>query len=255
MKIAVRGGHCPKVTGASALLDELKEDRKVKDSVIKYLRQLGHEVLDVTPPDSTSTSSSDLSYGVTKANQWGAELFVSIHFNKAYNSYNGAIGSEVCVYSKHDYAERVVNALASLGFKNRGQKIRTGLYELRNTKMKSMIVETCFVEATEDVALYNKLGHDKVGQTIAEAIANKKVTATTTTVTSTNTSTAQTSTINYKVKITASVLNVRKGAGANYDISTTVKKNEVYTIVEEKNGFGKLKSGAGWISLSYTSKI
>ena len=44
MKIAVRGGHIPKVTGASALINELTEDRKVKDSVIKYLRQLGCEV-------------------------------------------------------------------------------------------------------------------------------------------------------------------------------------------------------------------
>ena len=83
MKIAIRGGHCPKITGASALLNELTEDRKVKDAVIKYLKQLGHEVLDVTPPDSTSTSSSDLAYSVTKANEWRADLFVSIHFNKA----------------------------------------------------------------------------------------------------------------------------------------------------------------------------
>lgn len=33
----------------------------------------------------------------------------------------------------------------------------------------------------------------------------------------------------------------------------TGKKNK-YTIVEEKNGWGRLKSGAGWISLSYTKK-
>ena len=175
MKIAVRGGHCPKVTGASALIDELTEDRKVKDSVIKYLKQLGHEMLDVTPPDSTSTSSTDLSYGVNKANDWGADLFVSIHFNKAYASYTGAIGSEVCVYSNFDTAQRVVDGLGSLGFKNRGQKVRTGLYELKNTKMKSMIIEVCFVEATEDIALYKKLGHDSVGKNIAESIANKKI--------------------------------------------------------------------------------
>ena len=179
MKIAVRGGHCPKVTGASALIDELTEDRKVKDSVIKYLRQLGHEVLDVTPPDSTSTSSADLAYGVDKANSWGAELFVSIHFNNAYSSYNGALGSEVCVYSNFDIAQRVVDGLGSLGFKNRGQKARTGLYELKNTKMKSMIIEVCFVEATEDVSLYKRLGHDTIGKTIAESIANKKVTVNT----------------------------------------------------------------------------
>ena len=39
MKIAVRGGHCPKVPGARGILDELTEDRKVKDAVIKYLKQ------------------------------------------------------------------------------------------------------------------------------------------------------------------------------------------------------------------------
>lgn len=60
--------------------------------------------------------------------------------------------------------------------------------------------------------------------------------------------------VGYTVKITASVLNVRDGAGTNYKINTTVKKNEVYTIVEENNGWGKLKSGAGWISLSYTTR-
>lgn len=59
----------------------------------------------------------------------------------------------------------------------------------------------------------------------------------------------------YKVKITADVLNVRAGAGTNYKVATTVKKNGVYTIVEEKNGWGKLKSGAGWISLKYTKKV
>ena len=179
MKIAVRGGHCPKVTGASALINELTEDRKVKDAVIKYLKELGHSILDVTPPDTTNTSSADLAHGVNKANEWGADLFVSIHFNNAYSSYNGALGSEVCVYSNFDIAQRVVDGLGSLGFKNRGQKVRTGLYELKNTKMKSMIIEVCFVEATEDVSLYKRLGHDTIGKTIAESIANKKVTVNT----------------------------------------------------------------------------
>ena len=179
MKIAVRGGHVPKVTGASALINELTEDRKVKDAVIKYLKELGHSILDVTPPDTTNTSSADLAHGVNKANEWGADLFVSIHFNNAYSSYNGALGSEVCVYSNFDIAQRVVDGLGSLGFKNRGQKARTGLYELKNTKMKSMIIEVCFVEATEDVSLYKRLGHDTIGKTIAESIANKKVTVNT----------------------------------------------------------------------------
>ena len=59
----------------------------------------------------------------------------------------------------------------------------------------------------------------------------------------------------YKVKVTADTLNVRKGAGTGYKITTQIKKNEVYTIVQEQNGWGKLKSGAGWIKLSYTKRV
>lgn len=59
----------------------------------------------------------------------------------------------------------------------------------------------------------------------------------------------------YRVRITASALNVRAGAGTAYKIATTVKKGEVYTIVRELNGWGKLKSGAGWIKLSYTERV
>ena len=176
MKIAVRGGHTELCTGASALINELTEDRKVKDAVVKYLKILGQDVLDVTPPvNYTSSASKDLAYGVNKANNYGANLFVSIHFNKAYDVYNGSLGSEVCVYSPNDYAKRVVEKLGCLGFSNRGQKVRTGLYELNHTNMKAMIVEVCFVEATEDVALYKKLGADAIGKAIAEAIVNTNV--------------------------------------------------------------------------------
>ena len=334
MKIAVRGGHCPKVTGAVAILNELTEDRKVKDSVIKYLKSLGHSVLDVTPPDSTNTSNADLSYGVSKANEWGADLFVSIHFNKAYNSYNGAIGSEVWVYSNFDIAKRVVDGLGSLGFKNRGQKVSTEFYELNSTKMNAMIVEVCFVEATEDVALYQKLGHDTIGKNIAESISNKKVTASTSNNTSNNlpsdfdpvtylllhedvmracnnsstfsakyhydtygkkegrvyqndvqylrgnldvlkecnkqsSFTAEYHYVTYgknegrayktnaefRVKITTDVLNVRKEPSTNSSIVTTVKMNEVYTIVDVSGAWYKLKSGAGWIHSDYCKKI
>jgi N-acetylmuramoyl-L-alanine amidase len=59
----------------------------------------------------------------------------------------------------------------------------------------------------------------------------------------------------YYVTITASSLNVRSGPGTSYKINTTVHKNEIYTIVDENNGWGKLKSGAGWISLNYTKKL
>lgn len=59
----------------------------------------------------------------------------------------------------------------------------------------------------------------------------------------------------YLVRITASVLNVRTGAGMNFRTRTQVRKNEVYTIVAQEDNWGKLKSGAGWICLDYTEKV
>ena len=58
----------------------------------------------------------------------------------------------------------------------------------------------------------------------------------------------------YIVIVDTDVLNVRTGAGVSYPIATTVKRGQAFTIVEVKDGWGKLKSGAGWISLEYTKK-
>jgi N-acetylmuramoyl-L-alanine amidase CwlA len=59
----------------------------------------------------------------------------------------------------------------------------------------------------------------------------------------------------FKVKINCDVLNVRADATTTAKINTQVKKGEIYTIVAKKDGWGKLKSGAGWIKLSYTVKL
>lgn len=63
----------------------------------------------------------------------------------------------------------------------------------------------------------------------------------------------------YNIRVTTDVLNVRKGPGTNYDITTTITDRGVYTIVSESSGtgaskWGKLVSGAGWISLDYVEK-
>lgn len=60
----------------------------------------------------------------------------------------------------------------------------------------------------------------------------------------------------YLIIVTANSLNVRNGAGTQYKANSSVKKGQVFTIVDEKNGWGRLKSGAGWICLKdYTKKL
>lgn len=62
----------------------------------------------------------------------------------------------------------------------------------------------------------------------------------------------------YTVRVTVTDLYIRKGAGTNYGTNGFIKPG-VYTIVAEADGqgatkWGKLKSGAGWISLDYAKK-
>ena len=59
----------------------------------------------------------------------------------------------------------------------------------------------------------------------------------------------------YIVRIIAGTLNVRQGPGLQYAPVTTVKKGSAYTIVDRRNGWGKLKSGVGWIDLNYTEYV
>lgn len=64
----------------------------------------------------------------------------------------------------------------------------------------------------------------------------------------------------YLVQVSISNLNIRKGPGTNYARTGRFTGKGVFTIVEESKGsgatlWGKLKSGAGWISLDFAKKI
>ena len=59
----------------------------------------------------------------------------------------------------------------------------------------------------------------------------------------------------YLALVTTDVLNIRAGAGTNHRVVAQVKDSQVYTIVAQKDNWGKLKSGAGWICLDYTKKL
>lgn len=65
----------------------------------------------------------------------------------------------------------------------------------------------------------------------------------------------------FLVKVEIPDLNIRKGAGTNTAKTGAYTGVGVFTIVEVKEGkgsdagWGRLKSGAGWISLSYCVRI
>lgn len=59
----------------------------------------------------------------------------------------------------------------------------------------------------------------------------------------------------FTVKVLIDGLNIRKGAGMSYAVTGKYTGKGVFTITEVKNGWGKLKSGAGWIYLENPSYV
>lgn len=57
----------------------------------------------------------------------------------------------------------------------------------------------------------------------------------------------------YKVKVTAYMLNVRKGIGVQHDVVTQVRQNDILTITKEESGWGLCDRG--WVNLRYTKRI
>lgn len=102
--------------------------------------------------------------------------------------------------------------------------------------------------------LYNHMGD-------IAARVNKLLGATTTATPTKTTPSATTSFKSYIVRVTADVLNIRKGPGTNNKVVGSIKRGGAYTIVEEKKGagstkgWGRLKSGAGWVALDWVQKI
>ena len=96
--------------------------------------------------------------------------------------------------------------------------------------------------------LYSRL--DKLATEVTKQLGGK-----------TTTSTTSKTKVPFLVRVDVDDLNIRKGAGTNYARTGKYTGKGVFTITEVKSGkgstdgWGKLKSGAGWISLDYAKKI
>ena len=179
MRINVHAGHNPagKVAcGAVGLINESTENRRVKDEVIAQLQALGHTVYDCT--ENNGTGQSDvLKKIVNRCNSHAVDLDVSIHFNSGAGDPAGnskTTGVEAYVYSASSaakpYAEKICNAIADLGFRNRGVKTSSTLYVLKHTVSPAVLIECCFVDDKDDVELYD---YQKMAAAIVKGITGQ----------------------------------------------------------------------------------
>lgn len=230
---------------------ETDVNREVGKLLIKYLQQEGHIVINCTN-DSASNQNEQLAGIVKKANAQKLDLFVSLHLN-AFSDIN-ANGTCTYAYSTtgkgFEYAKRVNNKLKPY-WRDRGA-LTASFYVLRNTNAPAILIELFFCTNKSDYEQYQKQGADKIARLIAEGILNKTINNNANINNNVNNNTTNSS---FLVKIDTDVLNVRNGASIDYKINTTVKKGEVFTIIETVGDWGRLKSGAGFINLKYTKKI
>lgn len=168
-KYNVHAGHNWHVTGANGYLNETKEDRIVKDEVIRLLRREGHTVYDCTDEDGR-TQSDNLHNIVKKCNAHSVDLDVSIHLNSG-----GGTGVEVWNYDRRtkDVSDRICSAISEkLGIRNRGSKFTQNLYVLNSTSSKALLIECCFVDSETD---YDAWSGSRCAKAIVEGILDKSL--------------------------------------------------------------------------------
>lgn len=243
MKFNVHGGHNSHVTGASKYLNELNEDRKVKNEVIRLLKAQGHTVYDCTD-DSGTTQNANLSNIVKKCNAHSVDLDVSIHLNAG-----GGTGVEAYIYpgsSSKDEATRICSKVSStLGIKNRGVKDGSNLYVVRHTNASAVLVECCFVDNITDRDHWDA---NKCAKAIVEGILNKTVSSgTAASKPSTSTSSGETYKLVTSCKIYMNAANAknRKSSVGTYGVGTYYvfnKSDGMINITKTKGVAG------GWIN-------
>lgn len=179
--INVHAGHGAdgsKSCGATGLIKESTEARKVKDLVIKLLKEEGLTVYDCTV-DYPNDAKDCLNKIVSKCNAHKVDLDISIHFNAGANKLadNATTGVEVLTYNSsskaNPYAKEICARISKLGFKNRGVKHRTNLAVLK-TNNPNLLIECCFVDDPDDIKIYD---HEKMARAIVEGILGRDIEA------------------------------------------------------------------------------
>lgn len=146
-KIYINPGHSDKDPGAVGYETERKLNVAVSQHMNEYLLN-NYECETRMNPGSMDS----LTAICKDANTWGADLFVSNHFNAG-----GGDGFEALVYSDNRASLGKVfeKHVKAIGQNSRGVKLRPDLAVLRYTNMPAVLNEGAFVDNKKDIQDWN----------------------------------------------------------------------------------------------------
>lgn len=163
-KIYINPGHSDRDPGAVGYETERKLNATVSNHMRDYL--LSHYECEIRMNPGTMGGLYDI---CADANNWGADFFVSNHFNAG-----GGDGYEALVYSEKNIPVGKIfeKHVLAIGQNSRGVKVRPGLVVLRDTKMIAVLNEGAFVDTKKDIEDWNDDAElKKLGEAYAKATA------------------------------------------------------------------------------------
>ncbi|QTD40661.1 N-acetylmuramoyl-L-alanine amidase [Sporosarcina sp. Te-1] len=178
VKIALDAGHGLDTPGKRSPADE--REWSFNNTVLLACRAALEEYADVQIlrlDDPTGKRDIPLKERADKANQWGADVLVSIHHNAMNGIWHSGGGVETYIFSNASKAPQDIAALihpgivSAMGLRNRGIKT-ANFYMLRESWMPAVLTEGGFMDSTIDIhSLRNDDKLNAQGSVLAEALA------------------------------------------------------------------------------------
>ena len=279
-KICIDAGHCGKQNQSPGCPEYYESETvwKLSQMQKKYLEALGHEVI-MTRADQ----KKDLALQSRGKKSKGCDLLISDHTNAVGKGMHESVNHASIIPQTDDKTTQcddesmrfaqaigpVISEVMGIPYKiqpRQAQSDRNGdgilndnyygiLHGARTVGTPAVILEHGFHTNTATVRwLENDENLEKLAKAEAECInAYYGAPAEKPEPPENPEPSEETSDVPYKVQVVITNLNIRKGPGVSYARKGFIEPG-IYTIVEEKNGWGRLKSGAGWIYLTYAIK-
>lgn len=273
------GKRTPYISEIGRQIKENEFNSAVTKGMKARLESLGVIVIEVAPTNAdtsliTRTNLANKQFKELQAKYGKGNVkavYVSVHYDAFDSKFDGYDPEGLTVFvqtgnlsKESGKLARAVNKYLAMGTKQKNRGVKEGNYHvLRETLMPAILTENGFMdnkreallmidpkfqaEVTEEhvkgICEYFNIPYEEVKISKPVVLNTPKP--------------STSSEKEYKVKIKVSTLNYRSGAGVTYPVKGAVKENQVFTITATKNGWGKLKSGAGWINVSsaYVTKL